>query len=49
MSEEAMSARNKAKKKFENLVQKNEPWVRFNQRFGKGVIALTPNELRDEQ
>jgi len=49
MSEEVMFARNKAKKKFENLVQKNEPWVRLNQRFGKGVIVLTPNDLRDEQ
>ena len=44
-----MFAQNKAKKKFENLVQKNEPWVWFNQCFGKGVITLTPNDLQDEQ
>ena len=34
LSKEAMLARSKVKKKFDNLLGKNEPWVRLNQRYG---------------
>jgi len=49
LSKEAMLARSKAKKKFDNLLGKNEPWVRLNRRYGKGLVAVVPNDLRDEQ
>jgi hypothetical protein len=44
--EEAMLARSKAKK-FDNLLRKNEPWIRLSRRFRKGVVAVAPDDLRD--
>lgn len=41
--------REKAKKKFENLVYTKEPWVKFNKRFGKGIFIFTSAAFRDEQ
>ena len=39
----------RAKKKFEDLVQMKEPWVKFDQYYGKGVFVITSAALRDEQ
>jgi hypothetical protein len=47
-SQVAKDNRDRAKKRFENMVQTMEPWVRFNQRFGKGVFVVTSIALRDE-
>ena len=43
------SNREKAKKKFENLVQTKEPWVKFGRRFGTAVFVVISAVLRDEQ
>ena len=38
----------KAKKKFENFVYAKEPWVKFNERFGKGIFIFTFAAFRTE-
>jgi hypothetical protein len=48
-SQAARDNRERAKKRFENMVQTMEPWVKFNQRFGTGVFVATSAALRDEQ
>ena len=41
--------REKAKKKFENFIYAEEPWVKFNERFGKGIFIFTSAAFRTEQ
>ena len=45
ISADNRAKRARAKKRFENVVQTSEPWVRFNQRYGFGIMPLIPDNL----
>lgn len=46
---EVESNRSKAKKRFENMVQTKEPWVKMARRFDIGIFVVFSAALCDEK